>query len=72
MKKDLEAANARVATLQQENETLASQTNQKKDDSSSSSDNNQTEQVATLKSQLEEKNNACAEHERALESLRVC
>jgi myosin heavy subunit len=68
LKKDLEAANTKVSTLQQENETLASQA--KKAESSSSSDNNQGEEIASLKSQIEEKNNACGEHERTIESLR--
>lgn len=74
LKKDLEAANARIATLQQENESLTNQVNAKKEESSSSSsdNNNQAEEISSLKAQLEDRNNTCSEQERTIESLRVC
>jgi len=79
LKKDLESANARVSSLQEENQTLASQANNAKKDDSSSSDNNQGEEIASLKSQIEEKDrtieslrndisNLKSEHESALEA----
>jgi hypothetical protein len=70
LKKDLEEANAKVSSLQEENETLANHPKKEESSSSSSSDNNQDELIVSLKSQIEEKDNACGDHERTIESLR--
>jgi myosin heavy subunit len=71
LKKDLEAANEKTASLQEEITNLKNnQANKDEKSSSSSKDNDNGEEIANLKSQLEEKNNACREHESQIESLR--
>jgi hypothetical protein len=71
LKKDLEAANEKTASLQEEVTNLKNISNQAKGDKSSSSDdNNHAEEIASLKSQLEDRNNTCREHESQIESLK--